>query len=136
MPFKHDLTWMPHAKRWRKRYRGQTYYLKTSVGGRTDRQGYLAALAEWQRVKAFADGLGPNPYTPTGVLIPVDQLPVSPERPQSVALDLPRVELPSNDPPWIVSRGIAAALHPALIVRAETPNPFADDRRVSALVTS
>ena len=58
---------MPHANRWRKRYLGRTYYLKTDVGGRTDRDGYLAALAEWQRVKAHVDGFGPNPYTSTGV---------------------------------------------------------------------
>lgn len=72
MPFKYELTWMPHARRWRKRYRGATYYLKTICGGKRDRGGYLAALEEWNRLKCFLDGLGPSPYTDDGVLIPVD----------------------------------------------------------------
>lgn len=71
MPFKFDLTWIAHAKRWRKRYRGRTYFLKTNIGGKKDRTGYLAALQEWERLKAFLDGLGPNPYSPTGILLPV-----------------------------------------------------------------
>lgn len=45
-------------------------FLKTKTGGRRDRDGYLAALAEWERLKAFIDGLGPSPYTPTGALSP------------------------------------------------------------------
>jgi len=49
MPFKHELTYMPHAKRWRKRYLGNTYYMKTKVGGRKDRAGYLQAVSEWER---------------------------------------------------------------------------------------
>jgi hypothetical protein len=134
MPFKHDLTWMPHAKRWRKRYRGQTFYMKTNVSGKKDRQGNLAALAEWQRLKAYVDGLGPNPYTATGVLIPSGQFAESPALRETVSN---RVEFSTaaDDPPWILSRGIAAALHPQLIVRAERPT-YGDERRVSALVTS
>ena len=72
MPFKYQLTWMPHAHRWRKRYRGKTYYLRSPCRGKKDRDGYLAALEEWNRLKLHLDGLGPSPYTADGVLIPVD----------------------------------------------------------------
>lgn len=74
MPYKHELTWIQHAKRWRKRYLNRTYYLKTPCNGRKDRPGYIAALREWERLKAFIDGLGPNPYTETGALIPESQV--------------------------------------------------------------
>jgi hypothetical protein len=40
MPYKPELTWISHAMRWRKRYVGHTYYLKTKVGGKSDREGY------------------------------------------------------------------------------------------------
>lgn len=70
MPFKYLLTWMPHARRWRKRYRRRTYFLKSPCRGKKDRDGYLAALEEWNRLKLFLDGLGPSPYTEDGVLIP------------------------------------------------------------------
>ena len=80
MPFKHQLTWMPHARRWRKRYRGSTYYLKSKCGGKMDRAGYLHSLAEWERLKCFVDGLGPSPYTDDGVLIPEELL----EKPRTV----------------------------------------------------
>ena len=56
MPFEHELTWISHAKRWRKRYQGKTYYLKSKVGGKRDRSGYLAALEEWERLLDFLDG--------------------------------------------------------------------------------
>jgi hypothetical protein len=34
MPYKPVLTWISHCKKWRKRYRGKTYYLKTPCNGR------------------------------------------------------------------------------------------------------
>src|SRR5262245_50607963 len=98
MPFEYELTWIDHANRWRKRYLGRTYYLKTDVGGKSDRDGYLAALNEWQRLKAYVDGFGPNPYTATGVLIPPENL--QPIGQNQAAIELPRIEL-ANDPPWI-----------------------------------
>lgn len=70
MPYRLELTWIQHCKRWRKRYLGQTYYLKTRTNGKRDRAGYEAALREWERLKAYVDGLGLNPYTHTGALIP------------------------------------------------------------------
>ena len=63
MPFKHQLTWMPHARRWRKRYQGRTYCLKSPCRGKKDRAAYLNALAEWERLKCFLDRFGPSPYT-------------------------------------------------------------------------
>jgi integrase len=135
MPFKFELTWISHARKWRKRYLGQTYYLKTKVGGKTDRQGYLAALAEWERLKAFIDGLGPNPYTHTGALIPAGQFQApapAVEKLQPVGVAPQLVEL-GTDPPFIVSRGIAAALHPELIVRASEPVQ-SEEHRLSVLV--
>ena len=74
MPYSYQLTWMPHAKRWRKRYLGITYYLRTANNGKRDRQGYEATLCEWERLKSYIDGLGPNPYTHTGTLIPESQV--------------------------------------------------------------
>lgn len=132
MPFRYELTWISHAKRWRKRYRGQTYYLKTDVGGKADRQGYLAALDEWKRVKAFADGFGPNPYSPSGALIPIDHQPQPVTLRQSAGVERERFP---HDPPWIQSRGIAASLHPEMVVREDSSNVLAEERRVSALVT-
>jgi hypothetical protein len=70
MPYKLELTWVPHARKWKKKYQGKQYYLKTKCSGKNDRDGYLNALREWERLKNFLDGFGPNPYTPTGVLIP------------------------------------------------------------------
>ncbi len=59
MCYRLSLTWMPHAKRWRKRYLGRTYYLKAKSNGRRDRNGYLAALSECEQLKAFIGGLLP-----------------------------------------------------------------------------
>jgi integrase len=133
MPFKFELTWIPKARRWRKRYLGRTYYLKTDVGGKTDREGYLAAMAEWQRLKAHIDGLGPNPYTSTGVLIPAGT--ESPAQTPIVGVASPELAFAPDDPPWILSRGIAAALHPQLIVKPNLPHAQTDERRVSTLAT-
>lgn len=137
MPFKLELTWISHARKWRKRYLNTTYYLKTKCGGKSDRQGYLAALREWERLKAFIDGLGPNPYTHTGALIPEGHYLAAapaPEKLQSAGIAPQLVEL-GADPPFIVSRGIAAALHPGLIVNRSEPVLLPEERRVSATVT-
>jgi hypothetical protein len=83
MPYRLNLTGLPGSQRWRKRYAGRTFYLRTKGNGKTKRKSYLAALIEWERPKAHIDGLAPNPYTPTGVLMPdsvctpaVDALPI------------------------------------------------------------
>lgn len=60
--------------RWRKRYRKKDYYLKSKCKHRRDRAGYLAAVREWERLKAYLDGLGPNPYTESGAIIPENQV--------------------------------------------------------------
>lgn len=150
MPYQLQLTWMPHAKRWRKRYRGSTYYMKTSCRGKKDRQGYEAALREWKRLKASIDGLGPSPYTPTGVLIPEDQLAnVAPTYvpPTAVAtvdrsnktitkkrVPLAPQPLRSPDlPPWIQSVGVDVGLSPELIADNPAKNPYANERRISEL---
>ncbi len=79
MPFKFTLCWVPRKRkgyrgRWRKRYLGKDYYMKTKCTGKTtDRPGYLAALREWERLKAYIDRFGPKPYNEHGVLIPEHQ---------------------------------------------------------------
>lgn len=135
MPFKYELTWISHAKRWRKRYRGRTYYMKTNVGGKTDREGYLAALEEWHRLKDFLDGFGPDPYTTTGVLIPKELVTTfAPRNVQSIGVAaLPTIENATNDPHWILSRGIGPFLHPELIVSAPAPVKSGEERRISVL---
>jgi integrase len=134
MPYKLCLTWAAHAKRWRKRFQGKTYYLKTRSNGRKDRTGYLIALQEWERLKAFIDGLGPNPYTLTGALIP--------EPPQPTAAPMQPVQFQSAQsgesteyreavtdlPPWILSTGIFPFLKPD-----QEGNPYAGERRISEI---
>lgn len=136
MPFKYRLTWVQHAKCWRKRYDKKTYYLKTKVNGKRDRPGYEAAFREWERLKAYIDGLGPSPYTLTGVLIPESQVvnptplyvPPMPES-QSVQPAIsnsgngkkrePATVAPAhstNDPVWIQSTGLGPYLHPEQVV--------------------
>ncbi|QEG42087.1 tyrosine-type recombinase/integrase [Roseimaritima ulvae] len=154
MPFKYQLTWIQQAKRWRKRYRSKTYYLKTRTGGKRDRAGYLEALAEWERLKAFIDGLGPNPYTATGAIIPEAQLlksgsvylppaPVPQPAPDVVSVADPAHTVtqtlgpdePKDTaeplPPWIIGTGIGPMLHPELVVSDKgTPT---GERRISKL---
>ncbi|MGO9114770.1 MAG: tyrosine-type recombinase/integrase [Thermoguttaceae bacterium] len=56
------LTPMPPTKRWRKVYKGKTYYLGVGhCSGKTDRTGYAIALDEWKALKTKLDG------TPTEV---------------------------------------------------------------------
>ena len=136
MPYQLSLTWMPHAKRWRKRYQGRTYYLRSKSNGRRDREGYLAALAEWERLKSYIDGIGDSPYTATGAIIP--ETPV--ERSLQVhSVSGNRFSQPENSnrvaerPSWIQSTGIGAFLHPEQIVNRITSSPHTGERRISAL---
>lgn len=148
MPYRLELTWIAHAKRWRKRYQGQTYYLKTACNGRKDREGYLAALQEWQRLKAFLDGLGPSPYTERGVLIPEGQTAVMAYAP-SPALVQPSGQTqavngharksvafePASPPansPFILGVGIGG-FNPELVVKNGPNNPHLGERRIRVL---
>jgi integrase len=154
MPYKFQLTWVPHANRWRKRYLGKTYYLKTPASGKKDRQSYVAALKEWERLKAFLDDLGPSPYTRTGALIPESQVvnsqPYFPPAPPPVPLEptpaavvngrnghsrpTPSRPTPSrlpDDPSWILSRGIFPSLHPEAVIDAGSTDY--SERRIEAL---
>ena len=135
MPYSLELTWISQCKRWRKRYRNRTYYLKSRANGNKDREGYLAALREGERLKAYIDGLSPNPHTATGVLIPENQvynpvsiyLPPAPTPVQSIGVatgptpsdrEQGSMFYPArspDDPPWILSVGIGASQHPELV---------------------
>ena len=150
MAYTYQLTWMPHAKRWRKRYLGKTYYMKTATNGKRDRQGYENALKEWERLKAYIDGLGPDPYTTTGALIPEAQVfnpcptyippaPAGRDAPAASRATPTKTHKPSpvptrsaDLPPWIVSTGIEPALHPELVVSDEN-NPYSGELRIEAL---
>jgi integrase len=138
MPYRLDLTWLPDSRRWRKRYAGRTFYLRTKGNGKTDRKSYLAALNEWERLKAYIDGLGPTPYTPTGAIIPEDRF-------QPTAVHVPAVESrlvvsqfeqsgKSGDPlpPWIQSVGIAEFLYPDQVI-AKPVATGTPERRISVL---
>lgn len=136
MPFKYELTWVAHAQRWRKRYLGQTFYMKTNVNGKTDRPGYLAALEEWQRLRDYLDGFGPNPYSTGGRLIPKERVAEFVAGRNVIGLGTPSpamLEQPSHDPPWILATGIAAGLHPELIVKS-APTLHAEENRISVLI--
>lgn len=81
MPRRYELTWAKHARKWRKRYQGTDWYFPTNVGcgGKKDTTGYRFAIAEWNRVKLWLDGLEPCPYLngETGrgrVLIPAERM--------------------------------------------------------------
>lgn len=151
MPYRYELTWLEKRKCWRKRYRGRTYYLKTRVNGKRDRVGYQAALREWERLKAFLDGLGPSPYTATGAIIPENQVltsrpvyvpPAPPSKPTSPAsvhesrnrVDslAPQVVLAARPeaPPWI--EGVGLHYHQAIT----TPigSPYAGEKRIHPLI--
>lgn len=151
MPYNYQLTWVNHAKRWRKRYLGKTYYLKSPNNGKRDRKGYESAFREWERLKAYLDGLGPNPYTPTGAIIPEDQLPMAapvyfPPAPpirEPHVMPLARTIRPpvaklvparhADDPDWIEGTGFGAMLNPELITVRGNGNPYSDERRIEAL---
>ena len=145
MPFRLSLTWMPHANRWRKRYLGRTYYLKTKSNGRRDRDGYLAALAEWERLKAFLDGLGPNPYTATGTLIPETQAgdtaplyfpPMLSREVATATLTRPAIigsNRVADNPLWIQSVGIGEFLHPEQLIAEPIGNSHTEEHRISVL---
>jgi len=54
MPLKLQLTWVAKLKQWRKRHRGETYYLGTGKG-KTDVESYRKAVAKWVAKKAELD---------------------------------------------------------------------------------
>ncbi|QDU55618.1 hypothetical protein [Aeoliella mucimassa] len=152
MAYAYKLTWMPHAKRWRKRYLGKTYYMRSQANGKRDRTGYENALREWERLKAYIDGLGPSPYTTTGALVPEEQvfnaaptyIPPAPVRATTAAVRTPAAarntskgaspaaSRSADDPAWIVSTGIGPFLNPELVVSDEN-NPYAGELRIEAL---
>lgn len=112
--------------------------MKTNVNGKTDRAGYLAALEEWKRLRDFLDGFGPSPYTAGGRLIPQERqaefIPSQKLQPVGVGSLSPiLLEQPADDPPWILATGIAAGLHPELIVKTP-PVLYAEENRISALI--
>lgn len=149
MPYKYELTWIKHLKRWRKRFQKKTYYLKTPCELKKDRETYEAALREWDRLKAFLEGFGPSPYTKEGALIPEDvflkmeelYLPEPPPpTPREITIKahsrkaaIPQALETANLPAWIDSVGVDAGINPELIVVPAADSPYAGDRRISAL---
>lgn len=65
MARKFKLTWQPGSDsrrgRWRKIYRGKAYHF-SGGSGKTDRQAYETALAEWDRLKLKIDASLPKPH--------------------------------------------------------------------------
>ncbi|MEA1950278.1 MAG: hypothetical protein U9N87_02765 [Planctomycetota bacterium] len=65
MPRKFKLSWQPGSKgrkgRWRKKYKKRSYYFPGGVG-RSDRDAYLAALEEWEKLKMRLDAEVPKPH--------------------------------------------------------------------------
>ena len=65
MPRKFKLTWQPGARgragRWRKKYKGRAYYF-SGGRGKTDREAYEAALAEWEKLKLRIDAETPKAH--------------------------------------------------------------------------
>ena len=51
---KFELTWVASLRQWRKRHKGQTYYLGTGKG-KSDRAAYRRALAKWNVLNAEND---------------------------------------------------------------------------------
>jgi len=66
-----ELTWHKARSCYRKVYKGKTHYLKSPCRNKSDDDGYRAAMREFQAVKAYADGEGPEPYV-NGVWNPDD----------------------------------------------------------------
>ena len=65
MARKYELTWQPgsgkRAGRWRKHFRGNSYYFDGGRG-KTDREAYTRALEEWRATKAKLIQNSPKPY--------------------------------------------------------------------------
>lgn len=65
MARKHQLTWQPgsgkRAGRWRKHFRGKSYYFDGGCG-KSDREAYTRALDAWQELKAKLVESSPKPY--------------------------------------------------------------------------
>ncbi|GAA4424662.1 hypothetical protein GCM10023155_10960 [Bremerella cremea] len=148
---------MKHARKWRKRYLGTDWYFPSDVecGGKKDNAGYQSALAEWNRVKPWLDGLEPCPYLngETGrgrVLIPAERMHedfgyakpplmmasvASVRKPSSVAtVDPPRrkptpIVQPDDQPPWVLGYGFAPMLD-----HAEPGQGAPTETKISALI--
>ena len=65
MPRKHKLTWQPGANgrkgRWRKKYKGRSYYFPGGRG-KSDREAYDTALEAWEKLKVRLDEEAPKPH--------------------------------------------------------------------------
>ena len=65
MPRTYKLTWQPGSDgrpgRWRKKYKRKAYYF-SGGRGKSDRQAYETALAEWERLKLKIDASLPKPH--------------------------------------------------------------------------
>jgi hypothetical protein len=65
MARKYTFTWQAGSSsrtgRWRKKYRGVTYYF-CGGRGKTDREAYQAAVDEWNSLKKKLDEAADNPY--------------------------------------------------------------------------
>ncbi|MEX1039656.1 MAG: hypothetical protein WDZ51_03430 [Pirellulaceae bacterium] len=150
MPYQHELTWIAQTRRWRKRYLGKTYFLKSPSQGKKDRAGYLAALREWERLKAFLDGLGPNPYTETGAIIPESQVlqsapvyippmatPTVSTNGATVAKrarpEAPQAGESSNHPKWMLGTGFGPMLHPEQVATNGNGSPYHGETRIRVL---
>ena len=64
MPRNLKLTWQPgtsgRAGRWRKKYKGKAYHFPGG-GGKSDRNAYQSALADWEKLKVQLDEAAPKP---------------------------------------------------------------------------
>jgi integrase len=69
MPYVYDLTWHDARKCWKKHHHGRTYYVgKGACRGKTDRPGYLQAIAEWKEIERVLSPRTPHPFAlPPGV---------------------------------------------------------------------
>jgi len=67
MPRTFKLTWQPGTAdrigRWKKVYRGRSYYF-CGGKGKSDRDGYAAALAAWEEQRVKIDAETPKPHQP------------------------------------------------------------------------
>lgn len=65
MPRLRNLTWTPGSNgrrgRWRKKYRGKSYYFNGGRG-KSDEAAYQAALTEWSKIKSRIDVDAPSPH--------------------------------------------------------------------------
>lgn len=72
MPRTYALTYYKPRKCWRKKYRGKAYYLGRGGVKKTDEAAYETAVAEWEAIKRYADGEGPEPFTASGEFNPAE----------------------------------------------------------------